>query len=283
MASAPIFIAETRGFWKNERLNVDIRPFVSGRLALDALIGNGVDAATVGETPVVFAAYQKHNVAIIATFTDSDRHVNMLARRDRGILGPQDLARKKIAVSPGTAAEFVMDMFLQRNYIARSQVTVVALQPPDTVAAITRGDVDAIFAWQPHIYNGQERLGKNAVVVSSEGIYNGPFNVAVLDTALTARAESLARLLRGLQNAAEYMKRNRQDSVALVAAKLGLDVKTVDAIWDDYSFLFGLRPYMLSLLREEGAWAKRAGIVKADAAEPSYGSLISDLIQKRLP
>ena len=112
MASAPIFGAEARGFWKQENLDVEIKPFVSGRLALDALVGQAVDAATAADIPVVFAAFQQHKVRIVATFSNSEMHVNMLARKDKGILKPEDLIGKKIAVSLGTAAEFVMDMFL---------------------------------------------------------------------------------------------------------------------------------------------------------------------------
>jgi NitT/TauT family transport system substrate-binding protein len=282
MEDAPIFVAEAKGFWKDEHLNVEIRPFASGRLALDALIGNGVDAATASDIPVVFAAYHKHPVRIITTFSDSARDISMLARRDRGILKPQDLRGKKIALPLGTAAEYVMDMFLNRNNIARSAVTVVGLQAPDTVPALIRGDVDAVFGWQPYIYNGQQRLGANAVVVTSEGIYSEPFNIIVLDSALTARAEFLTKLLRGLEKAVEFTKSNRQDAITIVAAKLGIEVKTADAIWDYYSFQSVLRPSLASSLRDEGVWAKQAGIEKPDATEPPYESLVSDAIQRRL-
>lgn len=48
MASAPVFVAEAKGFWKKEGLDVEIKPFVSGRLALDALVGKSVDAGYKG-------------------------------------------------------------------------------------------------------------------------------------------------------------------------------------------------------------------------------------------
>ena len=175
-----------------------------------------------------------------------------------------------------------MDMFLNRNNIARSAVTVVGLRAPDTVPALIRGDVDAVFGWQPYIYNGQQRLGANAVVVTSEGIYSEPFNIIVLDSALTARAESLTKLLRGLEKAVEYTKSNRQDAITIVAAKLGIEVKTADAIWDYFSFQSVLRPSLASSLRDEGVWAKQGGIEKPDATEPPYESLVSDAIQRRL-
>src|SRR3989338_1358488 len=53
MASAPVFVAEAKGFWKEEGLDVEIKPFVSGRLALDALVGGAVDTATVADFSMI--------------------------------------------------------------------------------------------------------------------------------------------------------------------------------------------------------------------------------------
>jgi len=94
MAAAPVYVAEAKDFWKQENLDVEIKPFVAGRLALDAVVGKVADAATVTDIPVVFAAFQQHKVRIIATFTTSEKHENMLARKDRGITGSRDLAGK---------------------------------------------------------------------------------------------------------------------------------------------------------------------------------------------
>ena len=107
MASSPVFVAEAKGFWKEEGLEVDIRPFVNSRLALDALLGGSVDIATVIDYAVVLAAFQQQNVKIITTISTSEKHVNILARKDRGVLKPQDLAGKKIAMSYGTSGEYV--------------------------------------------------------------------------------------------------------------------------------------------------------------------------------
>lgn len=274
MADAPVYVAEAKGFWKAENLDVEIKPFVSGRLALDALVGKSVNAATVVDISTVFAAFQGHNPRIVATFSTSEKHVNMLARKDRNVLSPGDLKGKKIAVSPGTSAEFVMNMFLERNGISRSDVSIVALNPPETVAAITRGDVDAVFAWQPHIYNAQQALGTNCVTVSSEGIYNHPFNVVVMADSLPSDSQLLKKLLQGLTQAAAFIKTNRTEAIDIVAKRIGVDAKVVEALWDSYSYEVGLDPSLAQSLEREGKWAKKAGVVKEDAKEPDYQALV---------
>ena len=274
LAAAPVFVAEKKGFWKDEKLEVDIKPFASGRLALDALVARAVDSATVADFPVVLAAFQQHRVRIVGTFSDSDRHVNLLARKDRGISGPQDLKGKRVAFSQGTASEFVMDMFLQQYRLSRTDVKTVALNPPDTVTAIVRGDVDAIFAWQPNIYNAQKQLADKAIVFPSESIYSQPFSVVVREDYLNNGEPELIKLLNGLKKATQFMKQNRAESIEIVSNKIGVDAKDLALIWDGYSFEVGLDPSLTSAMEKEGDWARNAGIVAKDAPVPDYKSLV---------
>lgn len=280
MAAAPVFVADAKGFWKEENLQVELKPFASGRLALDALVGKTVHAATVSEVPVVFAAFQQQEVRIICTFTNSEKHVNLLARRDRGISAPNDLRGKKIAVSLGTAAEYVMDTFLEPYGITRSEIKIVALNPPDTVAAITRGDVDAIFAWQPYIYNAQKQLGDNAVIFPSGEKYNHPFSIIVMQNHINQGKPELKKLINGLRRAERFMKENREESIIIVANKLGVGTQDIADIWDDYSFQVGLDPNLADLLEKEGIWAKRIGVVAQDTREPDYRSIVFDELVK---
>jgi NitT/TauT family transport system substrate-binding protein len=274
MADSPIYVAEAKGFWKEENLDVEIKPFVSGRLTLDALVGKSVIAATVVDISTVFAAYQGHDPRIIATFVTSEKHVNMLARKDRGISKPEDLKGKKIAVSPVTSSEFVMNLFLERAGISRSNVSVVALNPPEIAAAISRGDVDAVFAWQPFIYNAQQALGTNYVVFNTEGIYNHPFSVVVMAESIPNYNEALKKLILGLIQAEKFIKENRSESIQIVAKRIDIDLKIVEALWDNYVFEVGLDPSLIQSLKKEGEWAKKAGVVKEDAKEPDYQALI---------
>jgi len=275
MASSPVFVAEAKGFWKEEGLNVEVRSFLSGRLALDALVGGAVDAATVADISTVLAAFQKQNVNIISTISTSEKHVNILARKDKGILKPQDLAGKKIAMSSGTSGEYVLNRFLEINNISKLDIKIVSLNPPDMIAAITRGDVDAIVTWQPHIYNAKNMLSNNSIVFSSKGLYNHPFNVVVLEESLNTQKEAQKKLLVGLKKAEKFMKENRKESIEIVAKRLGMNAKDVEALWNDYSFKIGIEPSLVNSLENEGKWAKKSNIVRSDK-EPDYKSLVYD-------
>ena len=55
-----------------------------------------------------------------------------------------------------------------------------------------------------------------------------------------------------------------------------MNSKDVEALWNDYSFRIGIDSGLVNSLENEGKWAKKAGIVKQDAKEPDYKSLIYD-------
>jgi len=60
---------------------------------------------------VMFAIMEGNKISIIATIQTSNRNNAIIARKDRGILTPQDLRGRKIATTFGTIAEFFMDAF----------------------------------------------------------------------------------------------------------------------------------------------------------------------------
>ena len=252
MASAPIFVAEAKGFWQQENLNVEVIPFLSGRLALDGLVGGAVDAATVVDFSTVLAAFQNQKVKIIKTISTSENHVNLLARKDRGILKPRDLDGKKIAVSSGTSGEYFLNRFLENYNISKSNVMIVNLNPPDMVAAISRKDVDAIVTWQPYIYNAKNMLGNNAIVFSSKGLYNHPFNVVVLEESLNTQAEAQKKLISGLKKAEKFMKENKTESIEIVAKRLGMNSKDIGNLWGNYSFNVNIDSNIVNSFEKEG-------------------------------
>ena len=270
MADAPVFVAEAKGFWNTEGLSVEVKSFVSGRLALDALVGKSVDAATAADIAVLLAAFHQYQVRIVATFSTSDKHIAMLGRRDHGISTPNDLKRKRIGVPVGTSAEYVMDGFLQRAGIPRSLVTIINLTPPDTVGAIVRGDVDAIFTWQPHIYNAMSQLKSLGVVFPSGAIYNQPFNIVTFPE----HNDKIAKLVTGLDQAVKFMRDNRKESIEIVSKRLGLSAAVVESLWDQYSFEMDTKVVTADTLKQEATWVRNTGIVSQNTSDPDYSSLI---------
>lgn len=97
LVTAPVWIAENKGYFREEGVNVKIEEFGSGRTALAAMLNQGnLDMVTVAQTPVMFNSFNRNDFVIIAAMACSDNDVKVLVRQDKGIKNALDLKGKKV-------------------------------------------------------------------------------------------------------------------------------------------------------------------------------------------
>jgi ABC-type nitrate/sulfonate/bicarbonate transport system substrate-binding protein len=94
-------VAQAGGYNREEGLDVTAHRHSYGKLALKDVLEGKADFATVAETPVMFAIMNGEKIAIIATISSAQKNHAIVARKDLGILLPQDLKGKKIATTMG--------------------------------------------------------------------------------------------------------------------------------------------------------------------------------------
>ena len=158
--NSPVWIAEKKGYFREEGLNVEIREFESGRTALRTMLSaEGIDIVTAAQTPVVFNSFTRNDYAIIGNMVYSDKDMKMLARRDRKISTPSDLKGKTVGVTAGSSGHFFLSLFLAYNGLQMADVKTVDIEATRLPQALIDGQVDAIATWEPHIYKARKVLG----------------------------------------------------------------------------------------------------------------------------
>jgi taurine transport system substrate-binding protein len=107
----------------------------------------------------------------------------LVVRDGSGIVAPQDLKGKKIAVPFGSTTHFHMMFALEQFGINPRDLEVLDMSPPDLAAAWERGDIDGAFVWDPAL----GKIKKNGHVLLSSGDLSN-WGKATFD-ALVARSE----------------------------------------------------------------------------------------------
>jgi NitT/TauT family transport system substrate-binding protein len=273
-SAAPLFVADKKGLWRENALEVSPQIFLSGKLCLDALLGGKVDYATVAETPLAFAGLQDQKFYIIATLMSSEKSLKVIARKDAGIHSPKDLKGKKVATLFGTSAEFFMDTFLKANGVNREDVKATNLKPPDMVTALVRGDISACFIWEPHIHNMNKTLNKNAIVFLGDSIYTETFNLVVLQDYAKKHPRTIEKVLKTMFMAERFIQEKPDTTINIVSNKTGIDKTVLSEIWNDYKFRVELSPSILNYLQKEGEWAKKVGSAPSSVELPEYRNFI---------
>ena len=162
LTGALVYVAEDQGFFEKNSLEVTIKDYRSGKACADALIAGEADIATSADNAFVSNSFKHADLRVLGTVATAQVK-ELVARKDKGITTLTDLIGKKIGITKKSGAEFQLGVFLTFNGISQEAIELVDLKPPKMRGAISNGDIDAVFVWDPYLYNIKKELGKNAI------------------------------------------------------------------------------------------------------------------------
>ena len=271
VAAIPAYVALEKGFWKEEGLDVQAQMFSSGRQALDALLSKSAEVMSVSETPLMHAILQGNKIYIVTTVTQH-QEVKLIARRDKGIQSGKELTGKRIATLPGTNSDYFMYEFLRANGVPIASVKVANMNPPEMVTAFVQGNIDAYFAWEPHIYYAEKQLPEQSIVFPPGDLYHGRHCVAMNQEFVNANPEVVDKLIRGFQRAEKFINENPDESMAIVSKITSMDVEALKSLWSEYKVTVGVDSQLIQILNNEAEWART--ISQSTAPAPNFTDFI---------
>ena len=257
--AAPVYIAYAKGYFKAEGLDVELVSFPTGKLCLDALIGGKADFATVSETPITFAAFKTIPIKIVTTMHRSRQNTFCVARKDHGINRVLDLKGKTVAVPIGTNAQYGLAALVSLDGFSLADLHLINLSPPEMIGPITRGDVDAVVAWQPHALRCERALGDNGLRLTFEHVYEETYNIITGSDMTKQEPQKIVKLLKALNHAIDYIEQNRDESINIVAQRIGMQESELKDLWPIYHFGLDLRLSLVNTLNSEAKWAVDSG------------------------
>ena len=255
VAAIPAYVALEKGFWKEEGLDVQPQMFSAGRLALDALLSKSAEVMSVSETPLMNAILQGNEIYIVTTVTQH-QEVKLIARTDKGIKTPADLIGKRIATLPGTNSDYFMYEFLKKHNIPLDKIKLTNMPPPDMVTALVAGNIDAYFAWEPHIYYAQKQLPQQTIVFQPEDLYRGRHCVAMNKDYVREHPEVVEKLIRGFQQAERFINENPDEAMQIVSKVTGMDIEALKTLWKEYNVEIGIDSQLIEFLEKEAKWSR---------------------------
>jgi len=256
---AAVWVAENKGYFEREGLDLTIKEFDSGRTALATMLNEGnLDMVTVAQTPVMFNSFDRDDYVIIATMVYSDNDVKILARQDRGIKNPSDLRGKTVGITKGSTGHFFLGLFLIHSGLQLSEIETIDIEASELPQALVDGRVDAISTWEPHIWNAKKLLGENAVRLQPRGgakIFREDFYFVPNRNFMENNPETLKRFLKAIEKGQKFIKENEEGAINIVSQRLKLDKEFVVSIWDDFEFQLILDQAIIITLEDEARWA----------------------------
>lgn len=258
-----LHIAAAKGYFAEEGLEVTIAPLSHGKVALERVVQRKADLAAVADVPFVLSVMQGEALGIAASMLGVSNDNAVVARRDRGIAAPRDLAGRRIGVTFGTSTEYFLWAFLIRHKLAPASVTLVDLPPGRIAAALAAGAVDAVATWDPIVYETRSALGENAVSFAEPNAYALNFLLVGRGAFLKGHPRAIEKLLRALLKAERLNRSQPEEALKLVAGRLAIDLEVLRPSWKNFDFRVNLLQSKLDTLENQARWAMARGYTAA--------------------
>jgi sulfonate transport system substrate-binding protein len=166
--------------------------FTSGPPMLQAVGTGSVDVGGVGDAPPVVAAAGDYKVAIVEAHTADPLSAALLVPQNSPIHSVAQLRGKKIAMAPGSSANYHLLAVLAKAGIPVSAVSLDDLQPADALAAFAAGQVDAWDVWSPYI---EQAVAQDHARILVSGVpYGNTYSFVVASRAALADPSKAAAI-----------------------------------------------------------------------------------------
>ncbi|MBP2312317.1 ABC transporter substrate-binding protein [Azospirillum soli] len=183
----PLTLAERLGYFKEAGLNVEINDFGGGAKSLQALVGGSADVVTGAYDHTVQMQAKNQPIVAVALLGRYPGIVLASVKKAGTITSIKELKGKKIGVTaPGSSTNFMVNYLLTRNGMKPEDVSFIGVGGgPSAVAAVKRGEIDAIANLDP-VISQLEADGDITPIADTRtekgtlDTYGGPYPAAVL-------------------------------------------------------------------------------------------------------
>lgn len=265
------FIAEARGYFAAEGVEVELLRFESGNGALAAVASGQAELGTSADMPVVYAIRKGQPIRVVASLASSTKTIALLARREAGVAAVADLRGKRVGFASGTSGEFFLDTILQLHGLTAAAVQRVNMPMGEMVAAMREGRVDAVVAWAPYRDQVLSEMGDRLVRFDAGAVLRTVHLLSASAAALQSRGPEIRKVIRALLRADDLVRQHPAEAWAALQQTLG--EAAARAADQEYTIRMTLDPGLIPLLEEEARWAGRAA-GEATAIIPDFRSAI---------
>lgn len=163
----PLSIAEARGYFKDEGLDVSIADFAGGSKALQAVVGGSADVCS-GAYEHTINLQSKGQFYRAFALQGRAPMIVLGVSKKLGYKTPTDLKGKKIGVTaPGSSTSMLVNFFLAKHGMKPSDVSFIGVGAgAGAVTALRTGQIDAISNLDP-VMSALDTAGDVQIVVDT--------------------------------------------------------------------------------------------------------------------
>lgn len=258
------WVAHDKGFFKKYNLNSEIKQFTGGPEMADAVMAGELDFGSSG-TATLMPRIARGNLLVISTISTSPNAFKVAARTS--INSPTDLRGKKVGTVGGSTTDYLWALLAKRYGIPENELNTISIPPPELIPSLDRGDIQAFMVWEPWPSRAVEISGKDKVkLLLSSGDFGYFLNfIAVVNRKFSdAKPDATARVLAAIRDATTFINSNRPEAVQIAAKWSRIKPELAAYNMNIYKYGLSLTDAMRTAAKDEEAWMRSKGRIKAD-------------------
>lgn len=255
ICSLPLVAAE-KGYFRERGVDVEIKRYPSGKLALMGMFAGEVDVAAVADMPITSNSFKRDDFAVFGQIAWTGQGAWMIARKDAGIQKPQDLRGKRVATQRNSAVHFFLSMFLLKHGIGEDEIDLVFMKAIELPEALSEGQIDAFSMRNPFINDAKTLIGDQALEMVDPKVYRQTFNLVALKQCFEEDTTAIEQFLKALADAEVLVIANEEEAVKAAVAQFGPErEKEVRADWKNFRFSLTLGQELIVTLEDQARWS----------------------------
>jgi len=225
-------IAEAMGYYKEEGLDIKNK-LMTGPDENAALVASGDAKICFGSIyNNISVAANGVPIKVLAPLVNAAGTQSVVARKGLEIQSGKDLEGKKIGMTNGAGVLIAIRNMCQATGTDIHKIQFVNLQVSDQLAALDRGDIDAMAAWEPWVGKAIDHGGKLLFSGTHSNIPGAAGDVHWIDFYMTVQVtddfykshpEVIEKLLRALHKATIYINEHPQEAAKIIADRIHID------------------------------------------------------------
>lgn len=259
-----VWMADAKGYYKDEGLDVDFKQFPTGMNALAAFRAGEGDIVLSGELPALLHWVSANGDYRLLTVLERDS-AGFVVVAQNSIKKAADMKGGTIATRVGTTGSWFVSEFLQKNGLSPNDVTIKDLTPAIMPTALCKGEIAAFFIWQPFGSRTLEICADKAHILSdAKGYIDGFLVAGARPVWLNSPAgkDIATRFLRATMKGKEVAEKDFASVAKYAADKYKLSEKATHDEWQTNQRHLGFDDVFFRDHCELAAWARGQGRLK---------------------
>lgn len=211
----PFFLAQDKGFFKDEGIDVKITVNEDVAARKSALLGGSVDG--VGDTIDALVRERDEGVLAVTVLEVDESNGADGILVTQGINSIKDLKGRKIFVQRNFVSEAFLQYVLGKNGISLNEVELVDTEAGAAGAAFVAGKADVVVTYEPWLSKAKERAGGKVLISTADEKGVIVDSLSVDEKVLKEQPQDVKKVMRAWFEAVDFWRKNPNEANELMA------------------------------------------------------------------